>query len=118
MSAAPLIIDMHTHFFPETWPDLAEKFGTPDWPWMKHHGDGTATVMVGDKEFRPIYSACWDVDKRLEEMDQYGIEFGIQSLNSPGIQSVLEPAQAVELAQRANDILAGEVARVILDALE
>ena len=27
------VIDIHSHFFPETWPDLEKKFGTPNWPW-------------------------------------------------------------------------------------
>ena len=52
------VIDIHSHFFPETWPDLAEKFGTPDWPWMRHEGDGKAMVMLGEKEFRPVYDGC------------------------------------------------------------
>jgi aminocarboxymuconate-semialdehyde decarboxylase len=68
------VIDMHSHFFPETWPDLAEKFGTPNWPWMKHLGDGRAMVMVGDTEFRPVTSACWDPDVRLADMDRDGID--------------------------------------------
>ncbi|MFP6735429.1 MAG: amidohydrolase family protein [Rhodospirillales bacterium] len=50
-------------------------------------------------------------ETRLGEMDAYGIEFAIQSLNSPGVQAVLEPAMAVELAIRANDVLAEEVAK-------
>ena len=70
----PLVIDMHSHFFPESWPDFEVKFGSPDWPWIKHHGDGKATVMIGDKVFRPIYSACWDTLKRIEEMDEHGVD--------------------------------------------
>ena len=70
----PLVIDMHSHFFPERWPDFEIKFGSPDWPWIKHHGDGKATVMIGDKVFRPIYSACWDTLKRIEEMDEHGVD--------------------------------------------
>jgi aminocarboxymuconate-semialdehyde decarboxylase len=68
------VIDMHSHFFPETWPDLARKFGTPDWPWMKHLGQGRAMVMVGEKEFRPVTAACWDPDLRLADMDRDGID--------------------------------------------
>ena len=99
----PLVIDMHSHFFPETWPDLAEKFGTPDWPWMKHHGDGKATVMVGDKEFRPIYSACWDVSKRLEEMDQHGVDVQVMCA-TPVLFAATRPAeQAAECAQIFNE---------------
>ena len=38
------VVDLHSHFFPETWPDLEQRFGTPDWPWMRatarpRHGD-------------------------------------------------------------------------------
>jgi aminocarboxymuconate-semialdehyde decarboxylase len=50
----------------ETWRDLAERFGEPNWPWMKHLGCGKAMVMVDDEPFRPVYSATWDVVKRLD----------------------------------------------------
>ena len=30
------VIDIHNHFFPRTWPDLAARYGTPNWPWIKH----------------------------------------------------------------------------------
>ena len=40
-------IDIHTHFLPRTWPDLAARFGTPDWPWMRHAEGGQAMLMVG-----------------------------------------------------------------------
>ena len=52
-------LDMHSHFFPREWEDLGKRFGTPDWPWMKHLGADKATVMVGDKEFRPVQATCW-----------------------------------------------------------
>ena len=51
-SAIVVIVDLHTHFFPETWPDLNERFGSPDWPWMRRDGADRATVMLGDREFR------------------------------------------------------------------
>ncbi|MDT8067715.1 MAG: tryptophan 2,3-dioxygenase family protein [Terriglobia bacterium] len=72
-------IDIHTHFFPETWPDLAERFGTPNWPWIQHTERGKAVIMLGDREFRHIYSACWDPEKRLEEMDRDGVDIQIIS---------------------------------------
>lgn len=50
-------------------------------------------------------------DIRLGEMDEFGIELAIQSLNAPGVQSVVEVDKAVDLARRANDILAEEVAK-------
>ena len=72
-------IDIHNHFFPKSWPDLAAKFGTPDWPWIKHTEPGKAIVMIGDREFRHITSACWDVNVRLEDMERDGIDLQIIS---------------------------------------
>lgn len=97
------VIDMHTHFFPESWPDLAERFGTPDWPWMKHLGDGKAMVMVGEKEFRPIYNACWDVSKRMEEMDVHGVDKQV-ICSTPVLFAYRRPAdQSAECAKIFND---------------
>lgn len=48
--------------------------------------------------------------RRLAGMDANGIEFAILGLNSPGLQAILDPKEAVEVARRANDILAEEVA--------
>jgi aminocarboxymuconate-semialdehyde decarboxylase len=73
MTGTP-VVDMHSHFLPESWPDLAERFGTPDWPAMRHLGNGKAMVMVGEKEFRPVTSACWDPAVRLADMDRDGID--------------------------------------------
>ena len=47
--------------------------------------------------------------RRLELMDQYGIEMMILSLNAPAVQRFLDPRKANELARRANDFLAEEV---------
>src|SRR5271156_2252432 len=72
-------IDIHNHFFPKSWPDLAAKFGTPDWPWIKHTEPGKAIVMLGEREFRHITSACWDANVRLEDMERDGIDLQIIS---------------------------------------
>jgi gamma-resorcylate decarboxylase len=50
-------------------------------------------------------------DRRLAEMDKTGIEIEIISLNSNGVQSVLEPAKAAALARKANDALAEAIAK-------
>ena len=50
-------------------------------------------------------------EQRLAHMDATGIELAILGLSSPALQGILNPADAVELARRANDTLAEEVAR-------
>ena len=53
-----------------------------------------------------------DVDAmRLAEMDAYGIERSVLSLNSPGIQGIVDVARAIDAARRGNDALADAIAR-------
>ena len=97
------IIDMHSHFFPESWPDLAERFGTPDWPWLKHIESDRGMVMVGDKEFRPISSLCWDPAARIEDMDRQGVDLQLICA-TPVLFAYQRPAEhAAECAQIFND---------------
>jgi len=97
------VIDIHNHFFPRTWPDLAARFGTPDWPWIKHTEPGKAEIMVGNRFFRHITAACWDAEVRLQEMDRDGIEMQVLSA-TPVLFAYDRPAEhALECAKLFND---------------
>lgn len=50
-------------------------------------------------------------NERLEKMDENGIELAILSLNSPGIQSILQTDQAIAVARKANEHLAEAIAK-------
>ena len=97
------VIDIHNHFFPRTWPDLAARYGTPDWPWIKHTEAGKADIMVGDRFFRQIYSACWDPEVRLQEMDRDGVDMQVMSA-TPVLFAYERPAEhALDCARLFND---------------
>jgi aminocarboxymuconate-semialdehyde decarboxylase len=97
------VIDVHTHFFPRSWPDLEKRFGTDGWPWMRHTEPGKAVVMLGDKDFRKVTSACWDPELRLEEMDRDGIDYQVVSA-TPVLFAYERPAaDALECARIFND---------------
>ena len=97
------VIDIHNHFFPRTWPDLAARYGTPNWPWIKHTDAGKAEIMVGDRFFRQIYSACWDAEVRLNEMDRDGVEMQVLSA-TPVLFAYERPAEhALDCARLFND---------------
>ena len=49
--------------------------------------------------------------ERLDGMDANGIELAILSLNAPGVQRILDPAAALDIAQKANDRMAAAVAQ-------
>jgi aminocarboxymuconate-semialdehyde decarboxylase len=97
------VIDIHNHFFPRTWPDLAARFGTPNWPWIKHTEASKAEIMVGDRFFRQIYSACWDPEVRLAEMDRDGVEMQVLSA-TPVLFAYERPVEhALDCARLFND---------------
>ena len=99
------VVDLHTHFFPENWPDLTQRCGTPDWPWMRRDGPDRATVMVGRREFRSITSACWDPAVRLADMDREGVDVQVVSA-TPVLFAYDRPAEhAIECARVFNDSL-------------
>lgn len=50
-------------------------------------------------------------DRRLREMDRHGIELMLLSLNAPAVQAIPDPKKADQIARRANDFLAEQVAR-------
>jgi predicted TIM-barrel fold metal-dependent hydrolase len=49
-------------------------------------------------------------EERLSIMDATGIELAILSLNAPGVQRILDHAEALDVAQKANDRMAEAVA--------
>jgi aminocarboxymuconate-semialdehyde decarboxylase len=97
------VIDIHNHFFPSSWPDLAARYGTPNWPWIKHTEPGQADIMVGDRFFRHIYSACWDPEVRLREMDRDGVDVQVISA-TPVLFAYERPVEhALDCARLFND---------------
>ncbi|MFD1554754.1 amidohydrolase family protein [Paraburkholderia silviterrae] len=59
-----------------------------------------------------LKSNLLDIEQqRLERMEQGGTAYSILSLNSPGIQGIPDIAESIDVAKRANDVLAEHVAR-------
>lgn len=50
-------------------------------------------------------------EKRLRLMDAHGIEMMLLSLNAPAVQAIADPKKANEIAVKANDYLAEQVAK-------
>jgi aminocarboxymuconate-semialdehyde decarboxylase len=97
------VTDIHAHFFPESWPDLAARFGTPDWPWIKHTEPGKAVIMIGNRVFRQVTSACWDANVRLEQMDRDGVTHQIVSATPVLFAYNREPQHALDCSRIFND---------------
>jgi 2,3-dihydroxybenzoate decarboxylase len=58
---------------------------------------------------RDIEKRLLDAELCLREMDRAGIEMSITSLTSPGVQSVIDPRKATELARSSNEYAASVI---------
>ena len=98
------VIDIHAHSVPRGWPDLSAACGGQDWPWLRVDSATQATIMIGDRVFRPITDAAWSADRRLADMDADGV--GIQVVSpTPVFFAYGRPAgQAAAVAAIFNDL--------------
>ena len=98
-----MIIDMHSHFVPKSWPDLGARFGGDDWPGIRHTGPGKAMLTVGARDFRPVHAALWDADPRIEAMDRDGIDVQVLCATPFLFGYQRQPEHALGCAQLFND---------------
>ncbi len=67
--------------------------------------------FLADESWTELSARLIDMqERRLREMDDNGMEMMILSLNAPAIQAIHNRSQAIEMAKRANDFLAEQVA--------
>ncbi|MFB8003081.1 amidohydrolase family protein [Nocardia sp. NPDC056000] len=97
------IIDVHTHYVPKGWPDLAAE-GGPHAPWLRIESESDAMIMMGTSEFRRIQSDCWDAHVRLADMDADGVRTQVVS-PTPGFFNYGRTGpQAAKIARVFNDL--------------
>ncbi|MFI6284893.1 amidohydrolase family protein [Streptomyces sp. NPDC051018] len=98
-------IDVHTHYVPRGWPDLARAAGGgDDWPWLRADSERDACIMIRSQEFRRIRNDCWDAEARLADMDADGVDIQVVS-PTPVFFSYTRPAvQALKVSRIFNDL--------------
>lgn len=63
-------------------------------------------------DFNEFTREILDLDEtRLKYMDEAGIEMALLSLNAPGVQSILDTDEAIEVARKGNETMAAAVER-------
>src|SRR5580698_813707 len=84
---------------------LEEHFAIPE-TLMDSHG------YFPERVWQEVKSRVLDIqERRIAEMDRHGIEMMLLSLNAPAVQRIPDPAQAADIARKANDFLAEQVAK-------
>ena len=97
------VVDIHSHFYPDNIPDLSARFGG-DWPGFRHTEPGKGMITLGNRDYRPVYEACWNPALRLEEMERDGIDIQVMCA-TPLLFAYGKPAgPALECARLFNDL--------------
>ena len=69
-----MIIDIHSHFYPDSILDMETRFGSGSWPGFRKVSAEKGMITLDGKDYRPIYDACWNPARRIEELDKYGVD--------------------------------------------
>ncbi len=116
MTPTSPVVDVHSHYVPHGWPDLGDACGGSGWPSLRVDSATTATIMLGEKAFRPITDACWSADQRLADMDADGVDVQVVSPTPVFFAYERTAEQAATVAGIFND-LALEITQQATDRL-
>jgi aminocarboxymuconate-semialdehyde decarboxylase len=105
------LIDIHTHAFPPSLPDLEAADPWGRWPSVERLSDTSARILVGGQPYRDIDSRCWSAARRLADMDAESVALQVVSPTPVTFCHDAPVAGARLLARAQNDFLAGLVAQ-------
>src|SRR6266496_4359676 len=98
-------VDFHTHFIPQQFPDMGEKYGGEGWPTLLHAGPCQADIYHAGKHYRRIDDRSWDPERRLQDMDAEGIDVQVLSPIPVTFAYHFSAQGVLELAQLQNDAI-------------
>lgn len=103
-------VDIHAHIVPKTFPRYLPMPDLPGWPAMEPAHQCHRHVMIDGKAYRTVSDRCWDVDLRLADMAEMGINLQVISPMPELFSYWLAKAPAVALLRYINDVMAEMVA--------
>jgi len=105
-----LKIDVHTHILPKEIPDWKTRFGYGGFITLDHYKPCCARMVRDDgKSFRDVDENCWSPEKRIEEIDEFGVRVQVLSTVPVMFSYWAKPQDGLEVAQFLNDHIADVV---------
>jgi aminocarboxymuconate-semialdehyde decarboxylase len=103
-------IDVHAHVVPTSFPRYMGAAVPADWPSMADAKPCHKHVMMAGRVYRTVSDRCWDVAKRVSDLDEMGL--GVQAISPmPELLSYWMAAEAADdLLRYINDQMAEMVA--------
>lgn len=102
-------IDVHAHVIPAEFPAYIGASVPPDWPSMALHDACHKNVMIAGKNYRTVSDRCWDVPKRIADMNEMGLALQVVSPMPELLSYWMDIKPAKVLVRYLND----QVAKVV-----
>ncbi|WP_207540714.1 amidohydrolase family protein [Sabulicella rubraurantiaca] len=106
-----MLVDIHAHILPPGWEDFAARFGCDRWPWLDRLDACSANVMMGQRFFRKVTDQCWDLERRVADMDARGVAHQVVSPPPFMFAYWAPPEQGKAFARMQNEHIASFCAR-------
>lgn len=103
------VIDVHSHMFSRRWLQLLDQRGGPDLT-VRSSVDSPETLYHKGASFCVLEPAHFDYPRRIEAMDQAGVDIAVITLPAPSVFWG-DAATSLEAARLANDEFAEAAAR-------
>ncbi len=105
-------IDIHSHFFPILSSAQSKILDPNKGPWLDVRSKGYGMIMTGNKEYRPVRDSLWCPERRVEELDQNGVDIQIVCA-TPLLFGYSKPPRVTrDWAQLINDLTLEHCANV------
>lgn len=102
--------DIHAHILPSELPDFKDKFGYGGFITLQHHAAGRAKMVRDDgKFFREVESNCFELDARIADLDQKGVDIQVVSTVPVMFSYWAKPEDCLSICRLLNDHIAEAV---------
>lgn len=102
------IIDVHAHYLPRGLPDFAARHDDRRWPTLVIDADGSRIMQHG-RVYRTVDESYFSLERRLEQMEELGIQHQVLSPLPVSLASWADPLVAVDYCRAFNEMLADAV---------
>ena len=104
------MIDVHSHIVPADFPAYPGRAANHAWPCMRCGAEHHRTIVIADKPFRTVGPDCWDVARRIDDMDAEGVACQVLSPMPELLSYWFELDDALAMARHVNGSIASMVA--------
>lgn len=105
-----MVLDVHTHVFPERLGAGARGHGDDGRPVLEVAPDGTGRILRHGALFRAVHRSCFDLEARSEALDAAGVDAHCLMPVPVSFTTGADPAVARDWARAHNDAVAEAVA--------